>query len=158
MTAIGITGHRLLPEQARICAMQEIRALLACQPKPVIGLSSLAEGSDRLFVEILLQAGGTLHAVLPFRGYENTFEGAAREAFDRLLADAQTVTTLDFAEPDDAAYDAAGRFVVDNCNLLVAVWDGKPARGLGGTADAVAYAYKRSKEIVVIWPEGVERP
>jgi hypothetical protein len=33
-----------------------------------------------------------------------------------------------------------GKVVVDRAEVLIAVWDGLPARGLGGTADVVAYA------------------
>ena len=33
-----------------------------------------------------------------------------------------------------------GRYVLDRCDVLVAVWDGQPARGRGGTADIVAMA------------------
>jgi hypothetical protein len=33
----------------------------------------------------------------------------------------------------EAAYEAAGRYVVDHCDLLIAVWDRKPAQGRGGT-------------------------
>jgi hypothetical protein len=35
---------------------------------------------------------------------------------------------------------------------LYAVWDGKPARGYGGTADVVAEAEKRGIPVTVIWP------
>jgi hypothetical protein len=37
----------------------------------------------------------------------------------------------------------AGRVVVDRSSVLVAAWDGQPSRGLGGTADVVAYARER---------------
>ena len=41
--------------------------------------------------------------------------------------------------------------------MLVAVWDGQPARGLGGTADVVAYARQRGVPMEVIWPQGATR-
>jgi hypothetical protein len=51
-----------------------------------------------------------------------------------------------------------GRAVGDRSNVLVAVWDGQPARGLGGTADVVvAYARERGVLVQVIWPEGATR-
>ncbi len=52
---------------------------------------------------------------------------------------------------------AGGRAVADGCDLLLAVWDRKPAAGLGGTADVVAYARKRGTHVQVIWPEGASR-
>lgn len=40
---------------------------------------------------------------------------------------------------------------------LIAVWDGKPARGYGETADVVAYAERTGVPVRVLWPEGASR-
>ena len=40
---------------------------------------------------------------------------------------------------------------------LWAVWDGKPARGYGGTADVVACARENGVPVRVIWPAGARR-
>jgi hypothetical protein len=42
--------------------------------------------------------------------------------------------------------------VVARCDLLVAVWNGAPARGLGGTADIVSYARECGRATVIIDP------
>ena len=47
--------------------------------------------------------------------------------------------------------------MVDRSERLVAVWDGKPARGIGGTADIVSYARQKGVPVVVLWPEGATR-
>jgi len=39
----------------------------------------------------------------------------------------------------------------------VAVWDGKPARGVGGTADIVSYARQKGVPVAVLWPDGAAR-
>jgi hypothetical protein len=39
----------------------------------------------------------------------------------------------------------------------LAVWDGKPARGYGGTADVVADAKTRGIPVTIIWPPGATR-
>jgi hypothetical protein len=158
MSVLGVSGHQMLPEIVRAYAEPTIIALLVCQPKPVIGLSSLAEGADQLFAEAVLRSGGTLHVVVPAQGYEDTFRGTARQTYHRLLAAADTMTTLEYDKPCEQAYDAAGRFIVEHCDLLIALWDGQPARGLGGTADAVAHARRLGREVVIIWPKGVARP
>ncbi|MGH3585569.1 MAG: hypothetical protein ACRDQ0_04530 [Pseudonocardia sp.] len=41
--------------------------------------------------------------------------------------------------------------------LLLAVWDGAPPTGSGGTAEAVAYAREQGVAVVVVWPAGVRR-
>ena len=39
---------------------------------------------------------------------------------------------------------------VDGSDVLIAVWDGEPARGRGGTAEVVAYARSLGKPVVLI--------
>jgi hypothetical protein len=73
------------------------------------------------------------------------------------LEAAHSVTRLDYAEPTEEAFLAAGKSVVDNCQVLIAVWDGKPARGLGGTADIVRYARDTGKAVSIVWPDGIDR-
>ena len=40
---------------------------------------------------------------------------------------------------------------------LLAVWNGQPARGPGGTADVAAYAGSRHIPVTVVWPAGAYR-
>ena len=53
---------------------------------------------------------------------------------------------------------AASRLMLVEIAELIAVWDGKPSRGFGGTADVVAEARERGIPARVIWPIGAERP
>ncbi|QFU86580.1 hypothetical protein [Amycolatopsis sp. YIM 10] len=158
MTVIGITGHQELPSAARVHALERIDAVLTQAAAPVIGLSSLAKGADQLFAELLLRSGGTLFAVIPSHDYATTFSGAARDTYLRLRAAAKSAVTLDHHHASDAAFDEAGRFVVEHSDLLVAVWDGSPARGTGGTADVVAHAHRLNRPVTVVWPDGLARP
>jgi hypothetical protein len=52
---------------------------------------------------------------------------------------------------------AASERMLDLADQLVAVWDGLPARGYGGTADVVAAARRRGMPVVVVWPPGARR-
>jgi len=52
---------------------------------------------------------------------------------------------------------AAGKRVVDISEHVIAIWDGRPAGGYGGTADVVAYAHAVGRDVTVIWPAGVVR-
>jgi hypothetical protein len=47
--------------------------------------------------------------------------------------------------------------MIEQADELFAVWDGKPARGYGGTADVVDAARKRGLPVTVIWPAGSRR-
>jgi hypothetical protein len=114
--------------------------------------------SGQIFAHVLLASGGRLHAVIPCQGYIETFDDqATRQEFQRLLSAADEVTVLPFSEPCEEAFMAARRAVADGCELLLAVWDGQPAAGLGGTADVVAYATDRGRSVEIVWPEGSSR-
>ena len=47
---------------------------------------------------------------------------------------------------------AAGRYVIDQCDVLFAVWDGLLAGAMGGTGDAVAYARQAGRRVIHIKP------
>jgi hypothetical protein len=156
MTRIGIAGHQDLPKAATDFIRQGIRDVLA-QYDDVVGYSSLAAGADQLFAVEVLSRGGRLHAVVPSAGYETTLDGDAAELYVRLLAAASDTTQLAFPAPGEPAYEAAGQWIAEHSELLIAVWDGLPARGRGGTADTVAYARELDREVQVIWPDGMSR-
>jgi hypothetical protein len=156
LTGIGATGHQDLPSSAIDYISAAIREILAGYPD-IVGYTSLAAGADQLFATEVLAAGGRLHAVIPADGYAATFEGDAADAYHRLFALAAEHTRLPFAAPGEAAYDAAGRWIAEHSDVLIAVWDGQPARGLGGTADAVAHARDLEREVRIVWPSGLRR-
>ncbi len=52
---------------------------------------------------------------------------------------------------------AANRHLLRHADLLYAVWDGRPARGWGGTADVVREARELGLPVEVIWPDGATR-
>ena len=90
---------------------------------------------------------------LPAEDYRSDFaEPASAAEFDRLLARASDtrVTGPDESGTRESAYARAGRAVVAALDVLVAVWDGAPARGPGGTAEIVAAARAAGREVVVI--------
>jgi hypothetical protein len=156
---IGITGHR--PNRMHIGVERVTRRLElvlvalrsgsgAATP---VAVSALAEGSDRLFAKAALALGYRLDVLLPFTSadYETTFGDVADTATYRdLLARASQRTDLPGSLADStAAYEAVGRATVDASDIVVAVWDGKPAAGRGGTPEIIAYAI--GQRLPVIW-------
>jgi hypothetical protein len=121
------------------------------------GVSALAVGADQLFAGSVLRHGGRLHVIVPSHGYETTFRGPDRDRYLEFLANAHEVETLEYPEPSEDAFLAAGIRVVDLSDLLLAVWDGQRAQGRGGTGDVVSYATKLGRKIEIIWPEGLAR-
>jgi len=155
---IGITGHRGLPPRTQAL----ITAVLRKELEPhagaeLVGVSCLAGGPDQLFARTVLHLGGTLEVVVPAEQYRDGLEPDEQQGYDELLAEAKHVERLPFIESTEQAHLAAGQAVADRSDRLVAVWDGKPARGIGGTADVVSYARHRGVPVIVLWPEGATR-
>jgi hypothetical protein len=165
---MAVTGHRRIEERdavvkAVLDAFNEIQAMLPrtrATPVAFTVVSSLAEGADRLVVQEALAAlaehGVALEAALPMPAsdYLEDFPSEeSRAEFEQLMgmaAEHRQLTQLDPEEgaERDAAYQRAGRYVVDRSDVLIALWDGKPARGKGGTAEIVAYAQEHGVPVL----------
>jgi hypothetical protein len=158
---IGVTGHRNLKNIPQLqtavrSILPDIRKMAPdLKATPVIFnvLTPLAEGADRLIAqEVLKQDGATLEVVLPLPrdNYIKDFstEDSVRE-FDDLLAKAGYVQALPAKENRVSAYELAGRYVVEHCDILIALWDGQPSAGPGGTGDIVRYA--RDIKCPLVW-------
>jgi len=150
---IAVTGHqRLADPSAWGWVESAINVELDKLSSPLTIVSSLAVGADQLVACLFKRRGGKIHAVVPFADYERRFAPADASAFRRLLAQAVSVEILPPCATDEDAYLAAGRRVVDLAQLLIAVWDGRPAKGKGGTADVVAYAVRQHVAVVHVNP------
>jgi hypothetical protein len=154
---IGIAGHQGLPARTRELVSTALRDLLVQYIGGMVGVTCLADGADQLFARIILDLGSPLQVVVPAEQYRDGLSPQAQPAYDQLIAKADRVERLPFIESTEAAHMAGGRAIVDRSDLLLAVWDGAPARGYGGTADVVAYARERRVPVMVIWPEGASR-
>lgn len=156
MRTIGISGHQKAPGVVWRLMKSRVPHLLGSPP--FRGVSSLAAGADQEFADLVIRLGGDLLVVVPSDNYVDSFERSTdRTHFEVLLNQALLTERLEYDEPTEDAFLAAGQRVVDLCDLLVAVWDGLPAQGKGGTADVVAYARQQGKPVEVIWPAGVKR-
>lgn len=174
--SIGIVGHR----RDRIEDAEAVRnriveviqtvdsaveagaasGLYAGGRQPLRLVSALAEGTDRIAAWAALDAGAELEVVLPFVAEEYRKDFADRgsiDEFESLLGRADKVLVLDGkADARTQAYEAAGLVMLGNCDLLVAVWDGGPGRGRGGTREVIGEAARRWIPLVVIDPAGSE--
>ena len=154
---IGVTGHQGLTEDTELMVRDSIATYLGTKIH-IVGVTSLAEGADQIFAEEVLKAGGELEIVIPSDHYESSFEStAARSNYERVKAMAKAVIQLEFVNPSQDAYLAAGKKIADVADELIAVWDGKEAVGHGGTGDVVHYAQGIGKKVVIVWPEGASR-
>lgn len=150
---VGITGHQQLDDsEAWSWVVGVLRAELAKVEPPLVGVTSLAVGADQLLARLVLERGGTIYVVLPFVDIERSFSPSDLRAF-RELAEHATVEVLDTPGTDEDAYLAAGQRVVNLSDIVLAVWDGQPAKGKGGTADIVAYTLREGVPLIHIDPD-----
>ena len=147
---LGITGHQTVVNQEWVIG--EIRNLLISQTKQFFAITSLAVGADQIFALEALKCGGDLQVIIPFPEYNKVFDERGRLAYESLLSKAHIVEVMKKAGTNEEAYYEAGKRVVDLADLIVAVWNGEPAQGLGGTADIVLYAKAMKKPCIHINP------
>ena len=152
---VGVTSHRDL-DPAQLPALREqlrtaFAGLRERYPElPLVVLSALAEGGDRLVAQVALEFGARLVVPLPLplSMYRDDFATDASKAeFDALLARADVITLArDTHDPEalrvpgperDRQYLQAGLFVANHCHVLLALWDGRSEIGTGGTAQIV---------------------
>lgn len=155
---IGITGHRNLGDEAMVAfvAEQVAHILERAEAKyngQLVALSALAEGADQLFAEAALTRGILLEVVIPFANYADDFSpGPTCAHYEWLLSCAKIVHHLPYTERSDEAYLAGGQWIVEHSDLLVAVWNGRPAAGKGGTGDVVRFAQRVARQCIYVNP------
>lgn len=159
MARIGITGHSNISSDSVPQVKEALRTALADYATgELVGVSCLARGADQLFASVVVELGGALEVVLPASDYrERKVKPDDLPEFDALLGKAAQVHTMPFAESGREAYMAASEHVLATIDHLVAVWDGQPSGGYGGTADVVDAAHEHGLPVTVIWPEGARR-
>ena len=114
-------------------------------------VSPLAPGADQIAAQAALDAGYALSVITPFARsvYADDFDAAQRARYESLLARADGVLELPGRrERALDAYVMAGRATVAHAELMIAVWDGLPARGRGGTGEVVDLALRRGKPVL----------
>ncbi|MEV4648307.1 hypothetical protein [Saccharopolyspora sp. NPDC049357] len=156
MTRLAITGHRGLPSETEQLVDSALREEIANTPN-LVGVSCLADGADSLFAQAVLDHGGKLVVIIPATRYRDGLPEEHHPVYDALIARASETVQLDHVESTSQSHMDASLVMLERADRLVAVWDGKPARGYGGTADIVDAAKDRGLPVSVIWPPGAQR-
>jgi hypothetical protein len=136
--------------------VEAVRLALACRLRILkigYGFCSAARGSDILFIEELKKIGGCPRVFLPFPrdAFKKTSVGYGwNERFDEALHDVEVVELSRTVPEEDGrpkAYAACSAAIrheatakatsLDDKPILIAVYNGNPGDGRGGTADAV---------------------
>jgi hypothetical protein len=148
----------LSPETVVLVRAAIKEALASYAGSELEGVSCIAQGSDSIFAEVVLELGGSLEVILPSADYrERKVKPDHAIQFDSLINRALRVRTMPHAQANRAAYESANEAMLASCDLLIAVWDGQSSVDQGGTAAVVEQAQQRGLPVAVLWPEGSSR-
>lgn len=124
-------------------------------------VSSLAEGADVWAAEAALECGANLAVCLPFAAeqYRRDFDPEQWARSAALLSRARSVASLaEYRAGDEAGYELAGRMVLSQSDILLAIWDGEGARGRGGTTHIIGEAVALHQPVIHIDAAGKQPP
>jgi hypothetical protein len=111
-----------------------------------------------VFARVVLDLSGRIEVVLPAADYrDRKVKPDNATEFDGLISKASQVHVMPYSHSSREAYMAASEHVLSTVEAMIAVWDGGPSGGHGGTADVVATAHRRSIPVTLVWPDGVSR-
>ena len=154
---VSVTGHRFLRNIEELLApIDNVLAAIQVRwpDRSLTIISSLAEGGDRLVAQrALAKFHARLVVPLPMSEdeYSLDFEQAGSDQeFRMLLGRASEIVRFPSASDRPAAYAETGHYLLSQCDVLIALWDGLPPHGDGGTATVVSSARKMAHPLVWI--------
>lgn len=160
MLVVSFTGHRpdklggyTFPNPQAMWVIEHLYYVLdKLQPDKVI--TGMALGVDQWAAEVSIDLDIPFVAAIPFPGQDRTWPEESKEKYKTLLDYADEVNYL--YEGGYAAWkmQARNQWMVDNSDLVIAVWDGSE----GGTSNCVKYATKQKKQIIRIDPRNFLTP
>jgi uncharacterized phage-like protein YoqJ len=153
---IAVTGHRpdklgkdYLLESPFVKMIKKRLEEIVDEKQPTHMITGMALGIDTLWAKIAIEKDIPLIAAIPFIGQELVWPRVSRETYKEIL-DWHKTTKIIVSEGSFAHWkmQARNEWMVNHCDLLVAVWNGTS----GGTANCIKYAESlvTGKEILLV--------
>jgi hypothetical protein len=154
---VGVTGHRDLRPEDGVALEEAVgrifdRLRSAYPTTPLLALTPLAEGADRLLARVAIARSipYLVPTPLPLAQYRDDFAAPAKEEFDALERGALASYAMPYFEDNDAfnvgqaqrraqQYALVGAHVAQASHVLIAVWNGERSTAVGGTAQIVRF-------------------
>ena len=142
---LGFAGHRAVPDPAglRKAVLRELAEMQALLGNRMTAISSAAVGADLVFLRACVELRIPAIVILPFP------ESRFSQDFDdkdewKLAQDLTGVALAKYVAPGGhgapEAYHQVSRHLLDWADAFLFAWDGKEARGAGGTGETVREA------------------
>jgi uncharacterized phage-like protein YoqJ len=132
----AFTGHRSERLGNRVNEVYSAIQAFMQNESPSTVISGMAGGVDQLAAGWARALRIPWIAAVPFPDQASRWPEKHREIYLKLLEDAKLVEVISESYSRDV-YEKRDRWMVDNCDLLVAVWDGVEK---GGTWNTIRYA------------------
>lgn len=144
---LGMTGHRVITNyNATYLAFQN--KLNELNPQHTI--CGMAIGADQLFAVICIRLGIPFIAAVPFIGQEFKWPENIQKQYFKILDKAKEVVIVSEGNFSSEKFMIRNEYIVNNCDKLLAYYDGSPR---SGTGHCVNFANKMNKEIIRINPK-----
>lgn len=119
--------------------------------KIITFITGMALGIDTLFAKIAIEENIPFIAAIPCTGQEKMWPQKTKDLYKYLINHPLCTKYYVFQQPYNySCMQKRNEWIVNNCDLLIAVWDGSS----GGTANCVKYAAGKVK-IVRINPKDI---
>ena len=113
-------------------------------------ITGMALGIDTLFAEIAIENNMPFIAAIPCKNQWSMWPNKSVERYNRILSNPLcTIVNVSDKPYDSVCMQNRNVYMVNNCDILIAVWDGTS----GGTANCVKYAKSINKDIIYINPK-----
>lgn len=156
MSVLAVTGHR--PDKLRVGTMDAYDARVYDglvdfaygtieEEAPTLVVTGMALGWDQAVAHACATAGLPFIAAVPFKGQDEKWPPKSRKYYYWLLNQAREVRTVSEGGYSVQKLHARNRWMVENADSLLALWNGSE----GGTAGCVRYATKQGKPITNVW-------
>lgn len=152
---VAVTGHRPgdlfgydMGSEGWQWLRQTLAEVLTGFGVPVEAISGMALGVDQVFAEVAIDEGVPVVAYVPFRGQDGRWPPESRATYLDLLAQcAREVVVSPVASA--AAFLRRNEAMVQVCDVLVAVWNGKTE---GGTYHCLQYGLAQGRPVLHVDP------
>lgn len=154
---VAVTGHRPdkiggYEDNPTSTSVRSWLFRMVDQIRPTSAICGMALGVDQLFADVCIELKIPFVAAVPFVGQHMSWPQQSQDRYIALLAQAVDIQLIS-EEYTQWCMQKRNEWMVDSCDLLLAVWDGSP----GGTGNCVRYAkkHKWAKDIVIVDPREI---
>lgn len=145
---VAITGHR--PEKiADPEWVHEALKEVLLELKPVKLIQGMAAGVDMMSATVAHEIGLPYLSARPWAGHTPRYDD--KELYRVTLENSAEIVDVSLSEKylGPWLYQERNKYMVDNGNMVVAIWDGTK----GGTKNCVDYALRLNRPITIINPK-----